>query len=152
MDPANNITCDGDLPSFPLPPPYLVSDFQSPQELCAVQWAGGLSGANVGGYCRRSDPRGALSDYGYENNVWFSDEMTPRYEYTWGGGSLFLAASLRTYCYARCWCSSVGKEKTSRNRLCRCGSSSVVISSYLEVTAVWTTENEDPYRMGSFRS
>ena len=42
--------------------------------------------------------------------------MTPRYEYTWGGGNFGLAASLRTYCYAHCWCSSVGKEHTSRRK------------------------------------
>ena len=40
--------------------------------------------------------------------------MTPRYEYTWGGGNFFLAASLRIYCYAHCWCTSVGKKATSR--------------------------------------
>ena len=40
--------------------------------------------------------------------------MTPRYEFTWGGGNFYLAASLRTYCYAHCWCNSVGKSKTSR--------------------------------------
>ena len=43
LDPGNYITCEGELPSFPLPPPYPVSDFQSPQQLCAVQWSGGLS-------------------------------------------------------------------------------------------------------------
>ena len=42
LDPGNYITCEGDLPSFPLPQPYLVSDFQNPQKLCAVQWSGGL--------------------------------------------------------------------------------------------------------------
>ena len=42
--------------------------------------------------------------------------MTPRYEYTWSGGSFFLSASLRTYCYAHCYCSSVGKARTSRRR------------------------------------
>lgn len=36
--------------------------------------------------------------------------MTPRYEYTWGGPNFFLAASLRTYCYAHCWCNSVGNK------------------------------------------
>ena len=43
LDAGNYITCEGDLPSFPLPPPYLVSDFENPQKLCAVQWSGGLS-------------------------------------------------------------------------------------------------------------
>ncbi len=57
---------------------------------------------------------GAFGSSEYENYVWFSDEMTPRYEYTWGGGNFFLAASIRTYCYAHCYCSSVGKNQTSR--------------------------------------
>lgn len=39
--------------------------------------------------------------------------MTPRYEYTWGGPNFFLAASLRTYCYAHCWCNSVGRNHTA---------------------------------------
>ncbi len=43
MDAGNYITCDGELPSFPLPEPYPKSDFPSPQELCAVQFSGGLS-------------------------------------------------------------------------------------------------------------
>lgn len=43
MDAGNYITCEGDLPSFPLPNPYPVSDFESPQKLCAVQFSGGLS-------------------------------------------------------------------------------------------------------------
>lgn len=43
LDPGNYITCEGDLPSFPLPQPYLVSDFQNSTQLCAVQWSGGLS-------------------------------------------------------------------------------------------------------------
>ena len=38
--------------------------------------------------------------------------MTPRYEYTWGGGNFFLSASLRAYCYAHCYCTSVGKDRT----------------------------------------
>ena len=43
LDVGNYVTCEGDLPSFPLPQPYQVSDFRNPQELCAVQWSGGLS-------------------------------------------------------------------------------------------------------------
>ena len=43
LDPGNEITCEGDLPSFTLPPPYTNADFRNPQELCAVQWSGGLS-------------------------------------------------------------------------------------------------------------
>lgn len=43
LDAGNYITCEGDLPSFPLPQPYPVSEFESAQELCAVQWSGGRS-------------------------------------------------------------------------------------------------------------
>jgi len=43
MDAGNYITCEGELPGFPLPEPYLNSNFESPQELCAVQFSGGLS-------------------------------------------------------------------------------------------------------------
>lgn len=42
--------------------------------------------------------------------------MTSRYEYTWGGGNFFLSALIRTYCYAHCYCNSVGKARTSRSR------------------------------------
>ncbi|KAG7005472.1 hypothetical protein G7Y79_00019g046520 [Physcia stellaris] len=112
LDPGNEITCEGDLPSFALPPPYSVADFQNAQQLCAVQWFGGLSGANAGGYCHRSNPHAAPGASEFDNQVWFSDEMTPRYEYTWGGGNFFLSASLRTYCYAHCYCTSVGKKAT----------------------------------------
>ena len=50
-------------------------------------------GANAGGYCHRSNPEGQYGSTEYENYVWFSDEMTPRYEYTWGGGNFFLSAT-----------------------------------------------------------
>ena len=43
LDAGNYITCEGDLPSFPLSQPYLVSEFQNSTQLCAVQWSGGLS-------------------------------------------------------------------------------------------------------------
>ena len=43
MDAGNYITCEGDLPWFPLPDPYPTDSFQNPQELCAVQFSGGLS-------------------------------------------------------------------------------------------------------------
>lgn len=69
-------------------------------------------GANAGGYCHRGNDRTTPGFSDFDNQVWFSDEMTPRYEYTWGGGNFFLAASLRTYCYAHCYCTSVGKART----------------------------------------
>lgn len=43
LDQRNYIECRGDLPQFPLPPPYQMSDFDNLQQLCAVQWAGGKS-------------------------------------------------------------------------------------------------------------
>ena len=42
MDSDNNIECHGFLPQFPLPSPYRTSDFSTLQELCAVQFSGGL--------------------------------------------------------------------------------------------------------------
>ena len=42
VDDGNNITCEGDMPSFILPEPYPNSNFSSPQQLCAIQWFGGL--------------------------------------------------------------------------------------------------------------
>ena len=55
LDAGNYITCEGDLPSFPLPQPYLVSDFQNSTQLCAVQWSGGLSYVPIESYRVCSD-------------------------------------------------------------------------------------------------
>lgn len=41
MDTNNDIKCRGALPRFPLPAPYLMSEFDDLTELCAVQWSGG---------------------------------------------------------------------------------------------------------------
>ena len=41
LDPDNNITCIGNLPTFNLPAPYQNSYFGSLQELCAVYGSGG---------------------------------------------------------------------------------------------------------------
>lgn len=71
-------------------------------------------GVNAGGYCHRSNSLGAFGSFEYQNYVWFSDEMTFRYEYIWGDGNFFLAASLRTYCYAHCYYNFVGKDRRSR--------------------------------------
>ena len=38
--------------------------------------------------------------------VWFSDEMTPRLNWTWAGGDFFAAGSIRFYCWQRCACDS----------------------------------------------
>ena len=41
LDPDNNITCIGNLPTFNLPAPYQISQYGSLQELCAVYGSGG---------------------------------------------------------------------------------------------------------------
>ncbi|KAI9669836.1 MAG: hypothetical protein M1817_004577 [Caeruleum heppii] len=41
IDPRNNISCAGPLPSWPAPVPWQWSEFSNLQELCAVQLAGG---------------------------------------------------------------------------------------------------------------
>ena len=41
IDQANNVVCGGELPSFPLPPPYTMADFGNNQELCVIQLSGG---------------------------------------------------------------------------------------------------------------
>ena len=43
LDQNNYIQCRGDLPRFPLPQPYNMSEFSNLDELCAVQWSGGKS-------------------------------------------------------------------------------------------------------------
>ena len=123
-DEGNKITCTGDLPTFRLPSPYSVtppnSDFQNNQQLCAVQLNGGLLGANAGGYCHRSDKLDPTGSFPLQS-VWFSDEMTPRLDWTWSGGggsSFFAAASIRAHCYRNCRCtygkSQVGPSDTER--------------------------------------
>ncbi|KAI9679735.1 MAG: hypothetical protein M1817_004749 [Caeruleum heppii] len=48
IDSANHITCEGSLPSFPLPLPYTVNDFSGLQDLCAAQLTRGNPAANAG--------------------------------------------------------------------------------------------------------
>ena len=57
--------------------------------------------ANAGGYCHRENVNGVQ-----QSVVWFSDEMTPRYEWTWPGGLWFASAAIRFYCWRRCVCSN----------------------------------------------
>lgn len=38
--------------------------------------------------------------------MWFSDELTPRHDWTWTGGNFNFVASLRFYCYRHCVCAS----------------------------------------------
>ena len=108
QDPGNSIRCEGPLPTFNLPDPYNISDFENVQQLCAVQLNGGLFGANAGGYCYRSD---MIANGG--RTVWFSDEMTPRLEWTWGGGNFFAAASIRMHCVRYCRCTGTAGNGTN---------------------------------------
>ncbi|KAL8895582.1 MAG: hypothetical protein Q9192_003547 [Flavoplaca navasiana] len=111
---TNDIECRGSVPHFPLPGPYDKSAFANLREFCAVQMGGGarskkravtdayhvFRAANAGGYCHTGiDP--TTSDL--TRTVWFSDEFTPRLEWTWSGN--FLASvAIRTYCWRRCAC------------------------------------------------
>lgn len=65
-----------------------------------VQWSGSLIGAKAGAHCHRSNPRDG--DYDFEDLVWITDGITPRYEYTWGACDFFLSEFLLAYCYAQC--------------------------------------------------
>lgn len=110
-------------------------NFSSPQQLCAIQQSGGLPRVLKSAHqvILRTDMRFSVqsSKCGWvlpqvqsSHAAWLHgtqrrslvlpmnsplDTSTPREE-----GHLFLAASIRTYCYAHCYCSSVGKEHTRR--------------------------------------
>lgn len=100
MNEDNQIECSGVRPLWPLPFPFSIGQFPDLQKLCAVEFSGGLAAANAGGYCHRSNlPGGDVS-----RTVWFSDELTPRYEWTWGGPNFLASAAIRTYCRMRCTC------------------------------------------------
>ena len=58
------------------------------------------SGANAGGYCHRSE----LPDGTPHREVWFSDEFTPRHDWTYGGNNVFASMAIRGYCKFRCAC------------------------------------------------
>ncbi|KAI9674167.1 MAG: hypothetical protein M1817_001985 [Caeruleum heppii] len=120
---AANVTCQGPVPRALIPEPYASSDFQNLQKLCAVQLNGGhawvtqsphaflilpraawlmniriFSFANAGGYCHRNSDG--------SRDVAFTDEMTPRVDWTWAGNFL-VSANLRFYCWQRCTCQGV---------------------------------------------
>ena len=59
-----------------------------------------LRDANAGGYCHRSEDANGTPT----RRVWFSDEFTPRYDWTWGGGNFFGSAAIRYHCWQRCAC------------------------------------------------
>ena len=138
LEPANDITCNGDLPSFPLPAPFGLpsANFTNLQEMCANQLSGGsqyvihsLSSsslslttflliryggrkANAGGYCHRSNGNGIQ-----QSVVWFSDEMTPRYDWTWEGSLFFGAAAIRFWCWRGCVCTMRPSKDTTTIKL-----------------------------------
>lgn len=64
--------------------------------------------ANAGGYCHRSIIPGS-SPTAERREVWFSDEFTPRHDWSWSG-NFYLAAALRSYCWFRCAC-QIGPER-----------------------------------------
>ena len=70
----------------------LVSDLPPPAELLTDIL---YRSANAGGYCYQGT---------YGTEVWFADEMTPRYDWTWGGESFFAVAAIRYYCWRHCRC------------------------------------------------
>ena len=64
-----------------------------------------LRDVNAGGYCHRSAGSSSNSP-GTENTVWFSDSMTPRHDWTWGGGNFYATASIRFHCWRQCTCNN----------------------------------------------
>ena len=60
------------------------------------------SSANAGGYCYHGT---------YGSEVWFADEMTPQYTWTWGGPNFFAAAAIRYHCWRHCRCKFPVKGK-----------------------------------------
>ncbi|KAI9680078.1 MAG: hypothetical protein M1817_005094 [Caeruleum heppii] len=108
IDRANRITCDGPLPAWPLPAPFAAADFPSLQSLCPVQLSGGNMEANAGGYCHRNNDG--------TRDVAFTDEMTPRLEWTWDN---FQASSaVRFHCWQHCRCAGLSRpENRTLNNL-----------------------------------
>ncbi|KAI9679860.1 MAG: hypothetical protein M1817_004874 [Caeruleum heppii] len=98
LDPSNNISCSGPFPPWPIPIPFAGTtwdiEYEDLQDLCAIQLAGGHLEANAGMYCHRID---------VEHSVpWFTDELTPRLEWTLENYPLSL--SLRMHCLRHCRC------------------------------------------------
>ncbi|KAI9669453.1 MAG: hypothetical protein M1817_004678 [Caeruleum heppii] len=96
LDPANNITCAGNFPGYPPPAPFETWHYWgSLQKLCAVQLAGGHGAANAGGYCERLPDGSSVAA--------FTDEMTPRLDWTWS--NYIFSTAIRAHCWTRCRCS-----------------------------------------------
>ncbi|KAI9804697.1 MAG: hypothetical protein M1833_006772 [Piccolia ochrophora] len=113
VDVANHVECRGPLPSFfPLPPPYTIRDFESLQDLCAIQHSGGYPGANAGAYCHRNSAEMVTQGY-QERSLAFSDELTPRLEWTWR--NLIPSGTLRYYCMRHCACLFPDKDPSRKD-------------------------------------
>ncbi|KAI9672540.1 MAG: hypothetical protein M1817_003306 [Caeruleum heppii] len=106
LDPQNRVVCTGDLPTWVLPlHPASPDDFRDGetnpnQRLCAVRLNDGHPYANAGSYCHPNQDGTA--------EVSFSDEMTPRTEWTWP--NLQVSLEIRRHCYQNCAC--VGNKKS----------------------------------------
>ena len=68
-----------------------------------------LRRANAGGYCHRSEQDPALD--GQSKFVWFSDPLTPRPDWKWGGGNFFFSAAVRYHCWKNCRCADYESER-----------------------------------------
>ncbi|KAI9673622.1 MAG: hypothetical protein M1817_002259 [Caeruleum heppii] len=101
LDSQFEVTCRGPRPHWPLPGPLTLDDLQGNgdilQQICAVKFFGGHARANAGAYCRRN-PDGSAE-------VFFSDELTPRLEWTWD--NLAASATIRRLCHQYCYCTNV---------------------------------------------
>ncbi|KAI9677500.1 MAG: hypothetical protein M1817_006454 [Caeruleum heppii] len=101
IDPRNRVTCEGELPFWDVPgarSPITPRGgmFRDLQQFCAVQLSGGHQDANAGAYCHRDR---------MAPDVWFTDDMTPRLEWTWSR-NFAASAAIRYWCWQRCWCAS----------------------------------------------
>ncbi|KAI9678696.1 MAG: hypothetical protein M1817_005753 [Caeruleum heppii] len=101
LHPRNRLRCNGPRPRWRLPVGQRSLDafdgtFSSDlTNICAVHLAGGHPNANAGGYCHRN---------GRDSDVWFSDDMTPRLEWTWD--NFMTSATIRFHCWRYCTCSN----------------------------------------------
>ncbi|KAI9681395.1 MAG: hypothetical protein M1817_002678 [Caeruleum heppii] len=104
LDPENNITCTGPFPPWPGPEPFDIitwDTFGSLQDLCSVQLAGGTPEANAGGYCHRLGNGRKV--------VWFTDELTPRPDWTWN--HFPFSTLLRMHCIRYCRCLNTDERR-----------------------------------------
>ena len=102
LDPLNYIKCEsGSLPRYLTPPaPYDNADqFPTILEFCGTAFSGGNPAANSGGYCHNTPTKNGLD----LRQVFFSDDLTPRVDWTWSG-SLVWTARARFFCWSKCWC------------------------------------------------